>query len=89
MYEFEGRAPKVDPTAFIAPTAVLIGDVTVEAGASVWVNAVVRGDYAPVVIREGANVQDGSVQQVLTELREVTALCKVLGAYPRATGDAS
>jgi carbonic anhydrase/acetyltransferase-like protein (isoleucine patch superfamily) len=61
MYEFEGRAPKVDPTAFVAPTAVLVGDVTVEAGASVWFNTVLRGDYAPVVIREGANVQDGSV----------------------------
>lgn len=61
MYSFEGRSPKVDPTAFVAPTAVLIGDVTVEAGASVWFNAVLRGDYAPIVIREGANVQDGSV----------------------------
>lgn len=60
-YAFEGRSPKVDPTAFVAPTAVLIGDVTVEAGASVWFNAVLRADYAPVVIREGANVQDGSV----------------------------
>ncbi len=61
MFSFEGRSPKVDPTAFIAPTAVLVGDVTVEAGASVWFNAVLRADYAPVVIREGANVQDGSV----------------------------
>lgn len=61
IYSFEGRSPKIDPTAFIAPTAVLIGDVTVEAGASVWFNAVLRADYAPVVIREGANVQDGSV----------------------------
>jgi carbonic anhydrase/acetyltransferase-like protein (isoleucine patch superfamily) len=61
MYSFEGRSPKVDATAFIAPTAVLVGDVTVEAHASVWFNAVLRADYAPVVIREGANVQDGSV----------------------------
>lgn len=61
LYAFEGRSPKVDPTAFIAPTAVLVGDVTVEAGASVWFNAVLRADYAPIVIREGANVQDGSV----------------------------
>ncbi len=38
MYSFEGRSPRVDPTAFVAPTAVLIGDVTVEAGASVWFN---------------------------------------------------
>src|SRR5246500_5354893 len=61
LFEFEGTAPKVHPEAFVAPTAVLIGDVTVEAGASVWFNAVLRADYAPVVIRERANVQDGSV----------------------------
>jgi carbonic anhydrase/acetyltransferase-like protein (isoleucine patch superfamily) len=61
LYEFEGRTPVVDPTAFIAPTATLIGDVHVAAGASVWFNAVLRADYAPVIIREGANVQDGSV----------------------------
>lgn len=61
LYAFEGRSPKVHPSAFIAPTAVLVGDVTVEGGASVWFNAVLRADYAPIVIREGANVQDGSV----------------------------
>src|ERR1700761_1031840 len=61
LFAFEGRAPRVDPTAFVAPTATLIGDVVVEAGASVWFNAVLRGDYAPIVVREGANVQDGSV----------------------------
>jgi carbonic anhydrase/acetyltransferase-like protein (isoleucine patch superfamily) len=61
LYSFEGRAPRVDPTAFVAPTATLIGDVIVEAGASVWFNAVLRGDYGPIVVREGANVQDGSV----------------------------
>jgi len=61
LFSFEGRAPRIDPTAFVAPTAALIGDVVVEAGASVWYNAVLRGDYGPIVIREGANVQDGSV----------------------------
>ncbi len=61
LYAFEGRSPVVDPTAFIAPTATLIGDVRVEAGASVWFNTVLRADYAPIIIREGANVQDGSV----------------------------
>jgi carbonic anhydrase/acetyltransferase-like protein (isoleucine patch superfamily) len=61
LFEFEGNAPRVHPDAFVAPTAVLVGDVTVEAGASVWFNVVVRADYAPVVIRAGANVQDGSV----------------------------
>ncbi len=61
LFSFEGRSPKVDPTAFVAPTATLIGDVTIEAGASVWFNTVLRADYAPVIVREGANVQDGAV----------------------------
>lgn len=45
LYSFEGKSPTVHPTAFIAPTAVLVGDVTVEEGASVWYNAVIRADY--------------------------------------------
>lgn len=61
LYSFEGRAPQVHPDAFIAPTATLVGDVTVEAGASVWYNAVIRADYSPVVLRTGSNVQDGAV----------------------------
>ena len=61
LFSLEGRSPTVDPTAFVAPTATLIGDVTIEAGASVWFNTVLRADYAPVIVREGANVQDGSV----------------------------
>ena len=61
LYSFEGRSPTVDPSAFIAPTATLVGDVHVEAGASVWFNAVLRADFAPIVVREGANVQDCSM----------------------------
>lgn len=64
LYSFEGRSPRVDPTAFIAPTATLIGDVTIEAGASVWFGAVLRADDAPIIVRQGANVQDGSVLHV-------------------------
>ncbi|WP_421843881.1 gamma carbonic anhydrase family protein [Mycobacterium sp.] len=61
LFVFEDRAPIIDPTAFVAPTATLIGDVTIEAGASVWFNTVLRGDYAPIIVREGANVLDGAV----------------------------
>jgi len=61
LFSFEGLTPSVDETAFIAPTATLVGDVIVEAGASVWYGAVIRADYAPVIIRAGANVQDGAV----------------------------
>src|SRR5690349_14615960 len=61
LFSFEGRSPDVHPEAFIAPTATLVGEVVIEAGASVWYNAVIRADYAPVIIRAGANVQDGAV----------------------------
>jgi len=61
QFAFEGLTPQVHRRAFIAPTATLVGDVVVEDGASIWYGAVVRADYAPVVIRAGANVQDGAV----------------------------
>ncbi len=48
IYPYRGVWPTVAEDAFIAPTAVLIGDVTVEAGASVWFGAVIRGDVAPI-----------------------------------------
>src|SRR3977135_2066243 len=57
LYSFEGRSPTVDEGAFIAPTATLIGDVHVEAGASVWFNAVLRADFAPIIVRQGDNTQ--------------------------------
>lgn len=61
LFSFEGKAPRVHPTAFIAPTATLIGDVVVEERASVWYGAVLRGDFNPIVVRAGANVQDNAV----------------------------
>jgi carbonic anhydrase/acetyltransferase-like protein (isoleucine patch superfamily) len=86
MYSFEGKSPTVHPDAWIAPTATLIGDVTVEAGASVWYGVVIRADFGPVVIREGANVQDNSVIHVGMEGCEVGRgatighLCMIHGA---------
>lgn len=61
QYSFEEFEPRVHDSAFVAPTAVLVGDVQVEAGASVWYGAVLRGDFAPVIVRAGANVQDGAI----------------------------
>jgi carbonic anhydrase/acetyltransferase-like protein (isoleucine patch superfamily) len=61
LFSFEGKRPVVHETAFIAPTAVLIGDVTVEERASVWYNAVLRAEFNPIIVRAGANVQDCSV----------------------------
>src|SRR5215813_11738941 len=61
LFSFEGRGPQVSATAWIAPTATLVGDVTVEDEASVWYGAVLRADFGPIIVRRGANVQDGSV----------------------------
>ncbi|MDN5895352.1 MAG: gamma carbonic anhydrase family protein [Nocardioides sp.] len=60
-YEFEGKRPGVHPEAFVAPTATLVGDVTVEKGASVWYGVVLRADDCQIIVRAGANVQDNSV----------------------------
>ena len=54
----------IHPTAFIHPAAVVCGDVTLGAGASVWPSAVIRGDSAPITIGESTNVQDGVVIHV-------------------------
>jgi len=60
-FELGGKRPRVDKNAYIAPTAVLIGDVEVEADASVWFGAVLRGDESTITVKHGANVQDNAV----------------------------
>ena len=55
---FQGIAPTIDPTAFIAETAVIIGDVEIGAQSSVWYNCVVRGDVNHIRIGARSNVQD-------------------------------
>ena len=61
LFAFEGHEPAISPDAWIAPTATLIGDVRVEADASIWYGAVLRADFGPIIVRQGANIQDGSV----------------------------
>ncbi|WP_167736474.1 antibiotic biosynthesis monooxygenase [Nocardioides sp. 1609] len=61
LFAYGGHTPRIHPSAWIAPTASVVGDVTVEEGASVWFATVLRADFGPIVVRAGANVQDGSV----------------------------
>ena len=58
VYALGGLTPRVDRTAYIAPTATLIGDVTVGPGASIWFGVVLRGDSGPITVGAGTNVQD-------------------------------
>jgi carbonic anhydrase/acetyltransferase-like protein (isoleucine patch superfamily) len=61
---FEGRLPRVAPDAFIAPNAVLIGDVEIGARASIWFGCVLRGDTNSIRVGEESNIQDGTVIHV-------------------------
>jgi carbonic anhydrase/acetyltransferase-like protein (isoleucine patch superfamily) len=65
---FEDKEPEVAPGAFVAPTAVLIGDVVVEEGANIWFGAVLRGDFNRIVVGAGTSVQDNSVIHTNEEL---------------------
>jgi carbonic anhydrase/acetyltransferase-like protein (isoleucine patch superfamily) len=67
LVDFEGRRPSVAEGAFVAPTATLIGDVTVEVGASVWYGAVLRADFGRIVIRAGSNIQDNAVAHTIPD----------------------
>jgi len=60
-YSIEGVVPVVDPSAYVHPTAVLIGDVIVGPGCYVGPNACLRGDFGRIVLKSGANVQDTCV----------------------------
>ncbi len=55
---FRGHTPEISKTAFIAPTASIIGDVKIGDGSGVWYNCVVRGDMNEIRIGENSNVQD-------------------------------
>lgn len=56
--------PRIDPTAFVHPLAVVLGDVTLGARVSIWPTAVLRGDSARIVVGDESNVQDGTVVHV-------------------------
>jgi len=64
IHPYQGMIPKVHPTAFVEASAHVIGDVELGEDASVWFNAVIRGDVNSVRIGRGTNIQDGTVIHV-------------------------
>ncbi|HEY8298506.1 MAG TPA: gamma carbonic anhydrase family protein [Candidatus Baltobacteraceae bacterium] len=64
LIEYRGKTPKVDPSAFIAPTAVLIGDVEVGPESSIWFGTVIRADNGPIRIGARTSIQDNAVVHV-------------------------
>lgn len=61
---WRGIAPRIDATAWLAPGSVVVGDVEIGAGSSIWFGTVVRGDVNLIRIGRGTNIQDGSVVHV-------------------------
>lgn len=64
VIEYHGKKPKIAADAYIAPTAVVIGDVIIKEGANIWFGAVVRGDVGQIEIGPRASIQDNSVVHV-------------------------
>jgi len=61
LYEIDGVAPRLGEGSWVAPSADLIGDVRLEARASVWFGAIIRADNTPIILGEESNFQDGAI----------------------------
>lgn len=61
VYALGDRTPQIDPTAFVHPDAVIIGDVRIGPESTVWPTAVLRGDHGSIVVGAQTSVQDGTV----------------------------
>lgn len=73
IQSFEGKAPRIDPEAFVHEDASLIGDVVVGPRASIWPGAVLRGDMGLIEVGEESSIQDGSV----CHMTEHLSVCRV------------
>lgn len=67
ILEYEGKRPRIGHEVFVAPTAVIIGDVVIGDGSSIWFGAVLRGDDGQIIIGCGSNVQDNAVLHTTPE----------------------
>lgn len=67
IYEFLNRSPQFDETVFVAPSADIIGDVTIGSESSVWFNVTIRGDVNKITIGSRSNVQDNSSIHVMNQ----------------------
>lgn len=61
LYRIAGQAPQLGEGAWVAPSADVIGDAHLGAGASVWFGAVIRADNTPIIVGAGSNVQEGAM----------------------------
>ncbi|MBP8599538.1 MAG: gamma carbonic anhydrase family protein [Selenomonas sp.] len=62
---YKSIAPQIDPSAFIAPSGTVVGNVTIGEGSSVWFNTVIRGDFQKITIGKNSNIQDNATIHVM------------------------
>ena len=83
IYQLEDAVPQIHASAWVAENAALAGQITLQKDVSIWFNAVLRAEHAPITVGEGSNIQDGTVCHVdpgmpLTIGRSVTVGHKVM-----------
>jgi carbonic anhydrase/acetyltransferase-like protein (isoleucine patch superfamily) len=86
LYALGEHAPAVHPEAYVHPDAVVIGQVQLDAGASVWPGAVLRGDYGSISIGARTSIQDGAVVHATAELATVVGAGCVVGHLAHLEG---
>ncbi|NNN14278.1 MAG: gamma carbonic anhydrase family protein [Acidimicrobiaceae bacterium] len=79
IYALGDRVPKIAEDAYVHPEAVVIGDVTIGSGSSIWPNAVLRGDYGTIIIGNDTSIQDGTVIHATDELPTIVGDRCVVG----------
>ena len=70
LYQLENKIPNIHSSVFIAPSADIIGDVTINKNSSIWFNCTIRGDGFPITIGEETNIQDNTVIHIQTSKKE-------------------
>ncbi len=73
------RGPRLDPSAFVVPQATVVGDVTLDAEASVWYGAVLRGDINRIVIGARSNIQDGAIIHLADDFPAIVGALVTVG----------
>lgn len=86
IYALGERTPTIDPTAFVHPDAVVIGDVRIGAESTVWPSAVLRGDYGTIIIGERTSIQDGTVVHAVAAFPTVVGSDCVIGHLAHLEG---
>jgi carbonic anhydrase/acetyltransferase-like protein (isoleucine patch superfamily) len=71
IVEFDGKRPRIDPTAFVAENAMVIGDVQIGPAANIWFHCIVRADTNYIHIGKNCNIQDACVLHVVKDLYPV------------------